>query len=107
MAAAKPLIRDRWAGLAQSPIAFYVIGLNWSAQVNFVQEALKKPTHQNRCTRQFELLARVRKWWCPCLEVGRELLGAALKLGSTFLVSWMNFLGFRLFFQYPPGFVEK
>lgn len=42
-----------------------------------------------------------------CLRVGRELLGAALKLGSTFLVSWINFSGCRSFFQYPPGFVEK
>lgn len=42
-----------------------------------------------------------------CLGVGRELLGAALKLGSTFLVSWINFSGCRSFFQYPPGFVEK
>lgn len=42
-----------------------------------------------------------------CLGVGRELLGAALKLGSTFLVSWINFSGCRSFFKYPPGFVEK
>lgn len=37
-ATVKPLIKDVWAGLAPIPIALYMIGLNWSAQVNFVQE---------------------------------------------------------------------
>uniref|UniRef100_A0A8C3BA35 Uncharacterized protein n=1 Tax=Cairina moschata TaxID=8855 RepID=A0A8C3BA35_CAIMO len=37
-ATVKLLIKDILAGLAQIPIALCIIGLNWSAQVNFVQE---------------------------------------------------------------------
>lgn len=37
-ATVKLLIKDIWAGLAPIPLALYMIGLNWSAQVNFVQE---------------------------------------------------------------------
>lgn len=37
-ATVKLLIKDIWAGLAPVPTALYMIGLNWSAQVNFVQE---------------------------------------------------------------------
>lgn len=37
-ATVKLLIKDIWAGLAPLPTALYMIGLNWSAQVNFVQE---------------------------------------------------------------------
>lgn len=32
------LIRDIWAALAPIPIALYMIGPNWSAQVNLAQE---------------------------------------------------------------------
>lgn len=32
------LIQDPRAGLAPIPTALYMIGLNWSAQVNFAQE---------------------------------------------------------------------
>lgn len=38
-ATVKLLIKDILAGLAQIPIALCIIGLNWSAQVNFVREA--------------------------------------------------------------------
>lgn len=41
-ATAKPLIKDIRAGLAPIPIALSLIGLNWSAQVNFVQ-GVEKP----------------------------------------------------------------
>lgn len=34
----KLLIKDMWARLAPVPIALYMIGLNWSARVNIVQE---------------------------------------------------------------------
>jgi len=57
-------IKGRWAGLAPIPIALYVIGLNWNAQVNLYKR-FKNPDNQGAYMRQPAFLVWVRKQGCP------------------------------------------
>lgn len=89
-ATAKPLIKDIRAGLAPIPIALSVIGLNWSAQVNFVQ-GVEKPKPSCRGDRD----AGLPVGCCECL------LHCKGKTGS-FEVLLSN-LSQPSPFQTPPG----